>query len=162
MRHTRGLENADIAGPADHREALLHSIRKGVVAVGNDREITLLNDSARDLLGLDEDAVGRRVDQAGLDPDVVDFLQSGDDGRDVVIRHQNAGPVAEPACGQQCGSPDRHGDHDARQPTTPAMAGWNRGFDLRSESGCRSRRRRCRRGRGGSGGTAGRLSHRPH
>src|SRR6476661_1042654 len=34
-RHTRGLEVAEIAGLADHREALLHSIREGVVAVNN-------------------------------------------------------------------------------------------------------------------------------
>ena len=46
-RHTRGLEVAEIAGLADHREALLHSIREGVVGVGNDGEITVLNDSAR-------------------------------------------------------------------------------------------------------------------
>ena len=39
-RHTRGLEVAEIAGLADHREALLHSIREGVVAVNNDGDIT--------------------------------------------------------------------------------------------------------------------------
>jgi two-component system, CitB family, sensor kinase len=32
-RQTRGLEIAEIAGLAEHREALLHSIREGVVAV---------------------------------------------------------------------------------------------------------------------------------
>ena len=36
---------------ADHREALLHSIREGVVAVNTDGEITVLNDSAQELLG---------------------------------------------------------------------------------------------------------------
>ena len=51
-RHTRGLEIAEIAGLADHREALLHSIREGVVAVNNEGDITLLNDSAQDLLGV--------------------------------------------------------------------------------------------------------------
>jgi two-component system, CitB family, sensor kinase len=84
-RHTRGLEVAEIAGLADHREALLHSIREGVVAVNNEGEITLLNDSAQELLGLTGSAVGRRVDSVGLDPAVVEFLLSGEDGRDVVI-----------------------------------------------------------------------------
>ena len=84
-RHTRGLEVAEIAGLADHREALLHSIREGVVAVNNDGDITLLNDSAQELLGVDGHAVGKRVDTVGLDPAVVSFLLSGDDGRDVVI-----------------------------------------------------------------------------
>ena len=84
-RHTRGLEIAEIAGLADHREALLHSIREGVVAVNNEGDITLLNDSAQELLGVADDAVGRRVDGVGLEPAVVDFLLSGEDGRDVVI-----------------------------------------------------------------------------
>lgn len=84
-RHTRGLEVAEIAGLADHREALLHSIREGVVAVNTDGVITLLNDSAQELLGLSAAAVGRRADAVGLDPAVVEFLLSGEDGRDVVI-----------------------------------------------------------------------------
>jgi two-component system, CitB family, sensor kinase len=84
-RHTRGLEIAEIAGLADHREALLHSIREGVVAVNTDDVITLLNDSAQDLLGVGGDAVGQRVDSVGLDPAVEQFLISGEDGRDVVI-----------------------------------------------------------------------------
>ncbi|MFG1932005.1 ATP-binding protein [Mycobacterium sp. NPDC048908] len=84
-RHTRGLEIAEIAGLAEHREALLHSIREGVVAVNNEGVVTLLNDSAQDLLGVSPSAVGRRVDSVGLEPAVVEFLLSGEDGRDVVI-----------------------------------------------------------------------------
>ncbi|AQA04869.1 ATPase [Mycobacterium sp. MS1601] len=83
-RHTRGLEIAEIASLADHREALLHSIGEGVVAVNNDGEITLLNDSARDLLGLGEEAIGRPVDAVDMDPAVVDFLQSGDTDHAVI------------------------------------------------------------------------------
>jgi two-component system CitB family sensor kinase len=84
-RHTRGLEIAEIASLADHREALLHSIREGVVAVNTDGVITLLNDSAQELLGVSGVSVGRRADAVGLDPAVVEFLLSGEDGRDVVI-----------------------------------------------------------------------------
>ncbi|WP_231743098.1 ATP-binding protein [Mycobacterium sp. GA-2829] len=84
-RHTRGLEIAEIAGLAEHREALLHSIREGVVAVNTGGVITLLNDSAQELLGLTAGAVGLRADAVGLDPAVVEFLLSGEDGRDVVI-----------------------------------------------------------------------------
>ena len=84
-RHTRGLEVAEIADLADHREALLHSIREGVVAVNNEGDITLLNDSAQELLGVSGAAVGCRADSVGLDPAVVEFLLSGEDGRDVVI-----------------------------------------------------------------------------
>jgi two-component system CitB family sensor kinase len=80
-RHTRGLEVAEIAGLADHREALLHSIREGVVAVNTEGDITLLNDSAQELLDVGGDAVGRRVDNVGFDPAVVEFLLSGEDDR---------------------------------------------------------------------------------
>jgi sensor histidine kinase regulating citrate/malate metabolism len=84
-QHTRGLEVAEIAGLADHREALLHSIREGVVAVNTDGVITLLNDSAQELLDVTGDAVGSRIDSVGLDPAVEQFLASGEDSRDEVI-----------------------------------------------------------------------------
>lgn len=84
-RQTRGLEIAEFASLADHREALLHSIREGVVAVNNDGAITVLNDSAQELLGLTGGDVGRRVDDVPLDPAVRQFLLSGEDGRDVVL-----------------------------------------------------------------------------
>lgn len=80
-RHTRGLEIAEIAGLADHREALLHSIREGVVAVNTDGVITLMNDSAQELLGVSSDVVGRRADSVGMDPAVEDFLLSGGNRR---------------------------------------------------------------------------------
>jgi len=80
-RHTRGLDIAEIASLADHREALLHSIREGVVAVNTDGSVTVLNDSACELLGIGPDAVGRHVGAIGLEPAVVDFLLSGHDAR---------------------------------------------------------------------------------
>ena len=80
-RHTRGLEVAEIASLADHREALLHSIREGVIAVNNDGQITVLNDSAQDLLDVPADAVGQQVDSVGIDSSVVAFLVPGEDAR---------------------------------------------------------------------------------
>ncbi|MCW2762489.1 MAG: ATPase [Marmoricola sp.] len=73
-RRTRGLAPTEIAMLADHREALLHSIREGVVAVGTDGRVTMMNDAARITLGLEGDPVGRPVDLLGLDPHVVDLL----------------------------------------------------------------------------------------
>ncbi|TDO11838.1 hypothetical protein EV580_3560 [Mycobacterium sp. BK086] len=84
-RHTRGLEVAEIAGLAEHREALLHSIREGVIGVNTDGVITVVNDSAQELLGIGPDAVDTKVREAGIDPAVADFLMSGEDGHDVVI-----------------------------------------------------------------------------
>lgn len=78
-RGTRGLDSEQIATLADQREALLHSIREGVVAVGTDGRVTMVNDAARRTLGLgDGDPVGRRVDDLGLDPHVVTLLTEGE------------------------------------------------------------------------------------
>ena len=80
-RHTRGLDITEIASLADHREALLHSIREGVVAVNTDGVVTVLNDSAAELLGVGADAVGRHATDIGLEPAIVEFLLSGERGR---------------------------------------------------------------------------------
>lgn len=86
-RSTRGLGTTELARLADHREALLHAIREGVVGVGTDGRVTAMNDAARATLGLDgvPDPVGRPVDALGLDPHVVALLTGeGADVRDAV------------------------------------------------------------------------------
>ncbi|WP_460842863.1 sensor histidine kinase [Nocardioides marmoraquaticus] len=73
-RRTRGLGAGEISRLADHREALLHSIREGVLAVGTDGRVTMVNDAALALLGLNDDVVGRPVSDLGLDAQVVSLL----------------------------------------------------------------------------------------
>lgn len=51
-RTTFGLELEEIAGLLQDREAMLHGIREGVVAFDPDGRITVVNDEARELLGL--------------------------------------------------------------------------------------------------------------
>lgn len=82
-RSTRGLGTTELANLADHREALLHAIREGVVGVGTDGRVTVMNDAARATLGLEDapDPVGRPVDALGLDPHVVALL-TGDGSED--------------------------------------------------------------------------------
>ncbi|WP_211348827.1 sensor histidine kinase [Nocardioides litoris] len=77
-RRTQGMGATEIATLADHREALLHSIREGVVAVGTDRRVTTMNDAARAALGVDHDPVGRSVDDLGLEEHVVELLTDGE------------------------------------------------------------------------------------
>ena len=84
-RRTRGLEPAAIAALADQREALLHSIREGVFAVGDDGTVTMMSDSARELVGLGDDIEGRRVDDLDLDLAVRGLLVDEAEIRDHVV-----------------------------------------------------------------------------
>ncbi|MET7506316.1 sensor histidine kinase [Streptomyces albidoflavus] len=69
-RRTRGLTFSDIAALLDEREAMLHSIREGVLALDGHGRVRLVNDEAQRLLGLgrpragEPDGIGRPV--AGL------------------------------------------------------------------------------------------------
>ncbi len=84
-RRTRGLGSSEIATLADHREALLHSIGEGVVAVDTDGRATLVNDGARTLLGLDDTAAGRPVRELGLPEPLTALLVAHDDADDEVV-----------------------------------------------------------------------------
>jgi len=60
-RQTFGLEPDEIGTLFEHREALLHGIREGMIASDADGRITLVNDEARRLLALADDVRGRRL-----------------------------------------------------------------------------------------------------
>ncbi|TFC49261.1 GHKL domain-containing protein [Cryobacterium sp. TMT2-10] len=85
-RQTLGLEPEQIARLVEHREAMLHGIREGVVAVDADGIITLANDSARMLLGLPDDAPGRSIHEVGLDDAAARALRThGENDRDTPL-----------------------------------------------------------------------------
>jgi two-component system CitB family sensor kinase len=63
-RQTRDLAFSDIAALLSEREAMLHGIREGVVALDRTGRIRLVNDEAQRLLGLGETVVGRTPDEA--------------------------------------------------------------------------------------------------
>lgn len=84
-RRTRGLEPREIATLADHREALLHSIREGVIGIGTDGVVTVLNDSARVLLEMPPDAVGRHLDALGLSAPVRETLLGTTHAEDTIV-----------------------------------------------------------------------------
>lgn len=84
-RRTRGLEPHEFATLADHREALLHSIREGIIAVDPDNRVTMVNDGALELLGLDRRVVGHQIDELALPRQVAATLTEGDDSQDVVL-----------------------------------------------------------------------------
>lgn len=64
QRQTRDLAFSDISALLAEREAMLHGIREGVVALDRTGRIRLLNDEARRLLGIGDEAVGRSLDEA--------------------------------------------------------------------------------------------------
>ncbi|WP_053848474.1 sensor histidine kinase [Streptomyces sp. NRRL B-24085] len=64
QRQTRDLAFSDISALLAEREAMLHGIREGVVALDRAGRIRLLNDEAGRLLGIGDEAVGRSPDEA--------------------------------------------------------------------------------------------------
>ncbi|MFE2596836.1 ATP-binding protein [Streptomyces sp. NPDC059396] len=63
QRQTHDLAFSDISALLTEREAMLHSLREGVVALNGSGRIRLINDEAQRLLGLGPDAIGRPLDE---------------------------------------------------------------------------------------------------
>ncbi|MCC3775843.1 sensor histidine kinase [Streptomyces sp. UNOB3_S3] len=61
-KRTRGIALSEISALLDEREAILHGIREGVVALDRKGRVRLVNDEARRLLGIGPDALGRPLD----------------------------------------------------------------------------------------------------
>jgi sensor histidine kinase regulating citrate/malate metabolism len=79
-RQTYGLEPREIAGLAEHREAMLYGIAEGVVALDPQLRLTLVNDVGRRLLDLPEDCVGQSIDDLGLEGRLWDVLAEAGHG----------------------------------------------------------------------------------
>ncbi|MFJ3299212.1 ATP-binding protein [Streptomyces bacillaris] len=82
QRQTHDLAFSDISALLTEREAMLHSIREGVVALDGTSRIRLLNDEAQRLLGLGPEAAGRPLDEvldAGRTADVLAGRVVGED-----------------------------------------------------------------------------------
>lgn len=84
-RQTLGLEPREITGLVEHREAMLHGIREGVLSLDPGRRVTLVNDEARHLLHLPADCVGRTLDELGVDQRLVTALTSDGASHDEVV-----------------------------------------------------------------------------
>jgi two-component system CitB family sensor kinase len=84
-RQTFGLELEEIAGLLREREAMLHGIREGVVAVDPGGRVRLVNDEARRLLDLPADALGRPVREVVPPGGLADLLAGRATGQDRLI-----------------------------------------------------------------------------
>jgi two-component system CitB family sensor kinase len=84
QRQTRDLAFSDIAALLAEREAMLHGIREGVVALDRGDRIRLLNDEARRLLGIGDEALGRSLDEALGEGRTADVLAGRVTGTDLL------------------------------------------------------------------------------
>lgn len=80
-RHTKaqmfGLEPRQIAGLLESRTAILQAVREGIIAVNSEGQLTMINDEACRILGLEEEAVGRPMQEVLSAPRLVEILGSG-------------------------------------------------------------------------------------
>nr|WP_308272389.1 SpoIIE family protein phosphatase [Kitasatospora sp. SUK 42] len=83
-RQTHGLGPVEMARMYEHHDAVLHAVREGVLIVGGDGRVLLVNDEARRLLELPPQVEGRPVTELGLDPGLAELLASGRTATDEV------------------------------------------------------------------------------
>ena len=89
-RQTLGLEPREIAGLAEHREAMLYGLAEGVVALDPHQRVTLVNDVGRRLLDLPEHAVGMSLADLRIEGRLREVLAGeqavdDEDARDSVV-----------------------------------------------------------------------------
>jgi two-component system, CitB family, sensor kinase len=84
-RQTLGLEPEEIAGLVEHREAILHDVKEGVLALDRHARITLANDAARQLLELPHDCAGKTLDELAVPARLRDVLTADQTGPDRLV-----------------------------------------------------------------------------
>jgi sensor histidine kinase regulating citrate/malate metabolism len=81
-RQTRGIAPEELSNLFEYHEAVLHSMREGLLLVGGDGRVVLCNDGARALLGVDGDPVGRELSALDIPEDLVEAFTSGEERTD--------------------------------------------------------------------------------
>ena len=71
-RQTHGLGAREITRMFEYYSAVLHAVREGLLLVDADGRVQLVNDESVRLLDLPADVVGRRLDELGLPPGLVE------------------------------------------------------------------------------------------
>lgn len=86
-RQTHGLGPSQMTRMYEYYDAVLHSVREGLVVLTRDRRIALINDEGRRLLGLAEETavIDRPVAGLGLPPAVAELIAAGRDAHDEPI-----------------------------------------------------------------------------
>lgn len=84
-RQTLGMEPSEITGLVENREAMLHGLKEGVVGLDPHERITVANDSARALLGLPADCVGKKLHSLPVEPALKEVLTREQPGPDRLV-----------------------------------------------------------------------------
>lgn len=81
-RQGGGTDPDELTRLYEHHDTALRTVREGLLTVGPDGEVVLVNEHARQLLRLPENAEGRRLHALGLRPPIAGLLSSGEQLRD--------------------------------------------------------------------------------
>ncbi len=82
---TFGLGAREIAGLLEQRDAMLHGIREGVLAMDRDGKVALANDEARRLLSLEGQVEGRPLEDLVPNPHVREVLTRAQSASDQIM-----------------------------------------------------------------------------
>lgn len=83
-RQTHGLGEREITRMYEYYDAVLRAVREGLVLLDGRGHLTLVNQEAARLLGLDESDTGRPLASLGLEPGLTAALSSGEMLHDAV------------------------------------------------------------------------------
>ncbi|MGW1273531.1 SpoIIE family protein phosphatase, partial [Streptomyces sp. NPDC002491] len=84
-RQTHSLAPNEMTRMYEHHDAVLHSVREGVLIVNDEGRLLLANDEAERLLELPPEAEGRLVSQlSSLEPEIRSLLSTGREASDEV------------------------------------------------------------------------------
>ena len=87
-RQTLGLEPREITGLVEQREAILHGIKEGMLAVGLDRRVSMVNDEAAHLLGIPLASTGRHISEIDASGRLAEVFDDPDSATDRVIPYR--------------------------------------------------------------------------
>lgn len=100
-RDTLNLEPAKIASLYRERSAILQSVKEGLVAIDDKDNITMINSSASQMLGIESNAEGRKLTDVITSPTLLDILLSHEKQSNIEIQYKektlivNTQPVYE-------------------------------------------------------------------
>lgn len=77
-RHTHGMNATELSRMHDYHQAALHAVREGLLMLDGQHQVALINDGARELLGVPGDVVGRSVADLGLPAPLTGALLSSE------------------------------------------------------------------------------------